>query len=518
MIQMKFNISKATMRNVVIKYIPILFTLFLLVSCSSPKDELEGEISSALRDDNAIDEEERKSFNEFINENKEELVEFYNDGSQLDQLILEVANRRRNKTKPKIYSSNEHSNQKNIVLGEEKVQVFIENSGSMDGYVKGITGFENVVGKLLVLSKHHMSGDIGVNFINNNIYPAPEVTELTDFAKSLEPEEGSMYYDKTKGDRSQSKLNNIIKQVLDSTMEGTISILVSDCIYSLGPDGDTKSSLGYQQNGTMEAFLTKFRNSPSVNLSTCIFKMISNYNGRYFPYNYDRKLQNSITIQNGDTRPYYIWVIGNIEAVNTYLKKVKIEKFEGFQNSYILANTIQSESLFYTILSETNKKGNFRPAVRGEQGIKSIEELEYGDNGKVQFSVAVDFSKINLDESYFSDLDNYQITTGFKVKSIEKFEPSKVAKNDFRKLSTSPATHFFTVEADENYAARELKIELSSKIPLWVEQSNTIDDTNVRDQLDKTFGLSYLIRGVSDAYLTQNEKNQSYFTIKITIN
>jgi len=506
------------MKNVVINHIPILLMLFLLVSCSTPKDELEDEISSALRDDNAIDEEERKSFNEYINENQEELVEFQDDDSQLDQLILEVANRRRNKPKPKIYSSNEHSYQKKIVLGEEKVQMFIENSGSMDGYVKGITGFENVVARLLVLSKHHMSGDIGINFINNNIYPAPEITELTDFAKSLEPIEGSLYYDKAKGDRSHSKLNNIIKQVLDSTMEGAISILVSDCIYSLGPDGDTKSSLGYQQNGTMEAFLTKFRNSPSVNLSTCIFKMSSNYNGRYFPYNYDRKLQNSITIQNGDTRPYYIWVIGNIEAVNTYLKKVKIEKLEGFQNSYILANTIRSESLFYTILSETNKKGNFRPTVRGEQGIKSIEELEYGDDGKIQFSIAIDFSKINLDESYFSDLDNYQITTGFKLKSIEKFEPSKVAKNDFRKLSTSPATHFFTVEADENYAVRELKIELSSKIPLWVEQSNTIDDTNVRDQLDKTFGLSYLIKGLSDAYLTQNEKNQSYFTIKIIIN
>ena len=67
------------------------------------------------------------------------------------------------------------------------------------------------------------------------------------------------------------------------------------------------------------------------------------------------------------------------------------------------------------------------------------------------------------------------------------------------------------------FTLQDLNLELSNKIPSWVEESNSIDDRDVENQLDKTFGLLYLVQGVSEAYTTQNPNNKSYFNINITI-
>jgi hypothetical protein len=39
----------------------------------------------------------------------------------------------------------------------------------------------------------------------------------------------------------------------------------------------------------------------------------------------------------------------------------------------------------------------------------------------------------------------------------------------------------------------------------------------IKDELDKTFGLYYLVLGVSEAYATQNPGQTSYFKITVTI-
>jgi hypothetical protein len=298
----------------------------------------------------------------YILENKAEFSELmYGDSvntKKLTEHILTLSQQRRGQPDPEIFSP------KSVIENpiKSQVKVFIENSGSMDGYVRGIKDFEIVIGKLLVLCKDFCSqnakSNFDVFFINKKVYPASEIKELTDFARALEPTQSSPY---NKGDRSESILNDVIKSIIDSTSENSISILISDCIYSLEPTKDTKGSLGYQQNGTMEVFLNKIRNNSNLNFTTCIYKMISDYEGNYFPYDYDPRKKNSISLYDIQAkRPYYIWVIGESARVSDFNKRINFNSFKGFQNSYILSNFTKGKQPYYTVLKETNKIGFFQ--------------------------------------------------------------------------------------------------------------------------------------------------------------
>jgi hypothetical protein len=502
-----------------VTWLTTLWILFLSSCGNSPIDILNNKINVAIRSENNIDEKEWNDLTQYIADNKDhyyELMEAESVGTKkLTDYILAFCkdHSRKSQTAPEIYNPKLTSKNSN----KSQVKVFIENSGSMDGYVKGIKDFEIVIGKLLVLCKdfcaQNAKSDFDVFFINKEVYPAPEIKELTDFARALEPTKSSPY---NKGDRSESILNDVIKSIIDSTSENSISILISDCIYSLEPTKDTKGSLGYQQNATMEVFLNKFRNNSSLRLTTCIYKMISDYEGNYFPFDYDPKKKNSISLYSIQAkRPYYIWVIGESARVSDFNKKINFNSLKGFQNSYILSNFTKEKQPYYTVLKETNKVGSFKQTDRGGKDVKSIADIEY-DGGIFQFSVAVDLGNIPVDSSYLVTAKNY-VAPGFVVKSVEKIDRNKLSQRDFVSVEKTTATHFITVSTISKDKIQDLKLELSNKIPAWVEQSNSTNDTDVKKQLDKTFGLAYLIRGVSDAYAIRNPEQTSYFKITVTI-
>jgi len=492
--------------------------LFLTACVEEPSEVLGNKIKLGLRSQNNIDIIEWEDLTQYILVNKYEFSELMDADSistqKLNEHILSISQQRRGQPEPEIFSP------KSVIKNpsNSQVKVFIENSGSMDGYVRDIKDFEIVIGKLLVLCKdfclQNAKSDFDVYFINKKVYPAPEIKELTDFARTLEPSKNSPY---NKGDRSESILNDVIKSIIDSTSENSISILISDCIYSLKPTQNTKGSLGYQQNGTMEVFLNKFRNNPNLNLTTCIYKMISDYEGNYFPYDYDPRKKNSISLYNLQAkRPYYIWVIGESERVSNFNKKINFNSLKGFQNSYILSNFTKKKQPYYTVLKETNKVGSFKQTNRKEKDVKSINNVEF-NGGTLQFSIAVDLGNIPVDYSYLTTAKNYVVPVGFTVKSVEKIDKNKLSQRDFVTVEKTTATHFITVSTTSKFTTQDLKLELSNKIPTWVEQSNSVDDRNVKDELDKTFGLSYLVQGVSEAYATQNPEQTSYFNITLTI-
>jgi hypothetical protein len=499
----------------------LFYATLMLSSCSDdPAQVLDKKINVAIRSGNNIDEKEWNDLTKYITDNKAEFADFMEGETvgtkKLTDYILAFSqeHRRGEQSDPEIFNPKEAA--ENSI--KPKVKVFIENSGSMDGYVRGIKDFEIVVGKLLVLCKDYCSqnskNNFDVFFINKKVYPAPEIKELTDFARALEPNQNSPY---NKGDRSESILNDVLRNIIDSTNENSISILVSDCIYSLEPTKDTKGSLGYQQNGTMEVFLNKFRQNSNLNFTTCIYKMESDYEGNYFPYDYNPKLKNSINLYNNQVkRPYYIWVIGESKKINDFNSKINFAGLKGFEHSYILSNFIKEKQPYFTVLKETNIVGSFKPTDRSAKEVKSICDVEFTD-GTLQFSIAIDLGNIPVDPSYLTNPKNYIVPDGFVVKSIDTINRSKLTLRDMVTVEKTTATHFVTVTTTSKFTAQDLTLALSNKMPTWVEQSNSVDDRNVKDEIDKTFGLSYLVQGVSDAYTTQNPEQTSYFKIIITI-
>jgi hypothetical protein len=64
-----------------------------------------------------------------------------------------------------------------------------------------------------------------------------------------------------------------------------------------------------------------------------------------------------------------------------------------------------------------------------------------------------------------------------------------------------------------------LEIKVVSQTPSWVFNSSSIDDSNILNEISqqqKTFGLQYLIEGVSDAFYPISSSNAiTTFTITI---
>jgi hypothetical protein len=498
---------------------PMVLTLFffatlLLSSCSDePSEVLDNKINVAIRSGNNIDEKEWDELTSYILENKVEFADLIEQDKAVSTKkftdhILDYTQKhsRRGQTDPEIFSPKTTAE----TSFKSQIKVFIENSGSMDGYIRNTSEFEAALSDLLVQVQYHYGKkNLNVNFINTKIYPS-QITEVKDFVEALEPEKTPYKV----GDRTVSRLNEILKMILDSTAKENISILVSDCIYSLDKKNNTEGALEFEKSLTKGAFLEK---SKQFGFATIILKMESKFTGKY--WNKD----NGFEQLNGASRPYYIWIIGSNDNINEFSKKVNTKSLKGFENSYFLSNFTKEKQPFFTVLKETNKVGSFKQTDRGEKQtdrgekeVKSINDIEY-DNGTLQFSIAIDLGNIPVDSAYLTNPQSYVVPDGFVVKSISKIDRNKLTQRDMVIVEKTSATHYITISTTNKFTVQDLKLELSNKIPAWVEESNSIDDRNVKNELDKTFGLSYLVQGVSEAYATQNPEQTSYFKIIVTI-
>lgn len=483
----------------------LVTALLLLISCGhSLTDELNKKINIAIRTQNNVDEQEWNNIASFIDSNKVSFTDLLDknqkvDAAKLTLKIIEVSSHRRNAEVPIIFDP------KSIIENSIKpiVKVFIENSGSMDGYVRGTTEFEAALSDLLVQIQYQFDkNNLNVNFINTKVYPS-QVSEVKDFIEALEP-------DKTPykvGNRTTSELNEILKMILDSTKPNNISILVSDCIYSLDKNKNTEGALEFEKSLTKGAFLEK---SKQFGFATIVLKMKSKFNGTY--WNKD----NSSEILQGVDRPYYIWLIGSNNSINEFAKKINTQSLKGFESSYFLSNFTKEKQPYYTVLKETNKVGSFKQSDRHQTDVRSIEDIKY-DNGQLQFSIAVDLSAVPVDSSYLINPQNYKVPDGFTVQSVEKINRNKLSQRDILIVEKTTATHFITVSTTSKFSIQNLLIELSNQIPQWVDESSSMNDLNVKSELDKTFGLAYLVQGVSGAYATQNPAQKSYFTLSVSI-
>ena len=482
------NTRKINFKSIITIIMFLVIILFSLKSCGgSAIDELNRMIKIALRDDNTIDETE---WNEFI--------EYEIDSEKLTSLISSIAKKRRGKEEPKIFSP---------VIEKEavtaKIKVFIENSGSMDGYVNGITEFEAALSNLLVdLQYKYSKENLDINFINTKIYPS-QVEELKEFAGTLEPSKKPYKV----GNRSSSKLNEILEMILDSTDQNSISILTSDCIYSLEKGKDTEGALEFEKSLTKGAFLQKSR---EFNFSTIVLKMNSKFDGTYYDKN------NKKTQLSNIERPYYFWIIGQDEILEKFQKNINMKELKGFKNSYFLSNSQENKQPYFTLLTKTNNKGTFKKTDKSSKVIRSINSIKYNIDGVFQFAIAIDLSHVPVDKSYLINPKNYS-ADGFIVESIKTVDISAISDKDFHTIENTTATHIITISTSKDITSRDLNLELSNKIPFWVEDSHSNDDSDIKNQLNKTFGLLYLVIGVSEAYKRIDADNESYININVKI-
>ncbi len=392
-----------------------------------------------------------------------------------------------NKTNPaanKVLGNVKANNVKVVMPLKPTVNVYLENSGSMDGYVNGITEFEQTVYNYL--SDIKISGiteTLNLYYINSKSIPYASAANgdvIADFIEKLEPKTFKL----RGGDRGTSDISNVLKSILSETNEDEIAILVTDGIFSPGKGKVATHYLVNQEIGiknAMAEYLKKFPNTAVI-----VYQLFSKFNGTYFN-NVDAKVP-----INGQ-RPYYIWIIGQTKNLASLKSAVPESKFNGSGVVKIFSIVPGNQKIDYCVKGGS---GNFdRSRVNPKTEIEDLDKDSR--TGIVRFAVDADFTNLLLDDNYLTNPKNYELSN-YKL---------NIKKNDVK----SKYTHSLNFTSDK-VRNGELLVKLKARIPEWVEEVN--DDNGITAVPGKTYGIKYQINGIYKAF---TYKTAYYTEIKINI-
>lgn len=403
-----------------------------------------------------------------------------------------------------ISSSSEQVQQE---LPAPTIKVYVENSGSMYGYVKGTTDFENAVYSYL---SDIQLADLGekvansaknvleLNYINSKVIK--HTPDIEEFIKKLEPAEFRL----RGGNMGTSDMSDILKTILSQITDNEIAIFVSDCILSPGSKYQTRDNadeyLVSNSIGVKNNFYGKI--SECQDFSVVVLRLISQFNGTYY-----NKFDEKTTIN--ANRPYYIWLMGNRSNLKKVMNEVGVDKIKGsgVQNIYMASKPIKS--LSYGILPQQSI-GNFKPdPANTKTSVLKAKPVKTGGNTSFQLAIGVDFSELLLPDEYLTNPDNYSVSNMAYELEIVKNKNLQSSYTHIIKLNlTAPIISKGTV-----------KITLNNSMPTWVEKyTDEVGlDINAEGAMEKTYGLKYLIGGVYEAYASNKEQENNHGVITVNI-
>jgi len=380
-----------------------------------------------------------------------------------------------------------------------KVNFYFENSASMNGYLSG-KNFQKVI--------HRIYGNLNQlsvtpYFVNTKDYLQADILEKIDKR------------DIDVGDIRNSDHQFIFSNAIENAKDNNLSIVITDGIYSVEDGNINVVSIDIEN---------AFKNALSKNkIETVVLKMSSNFNGIYYSETCEPGKK---AIKINQNRPYYVLLFGNSNSIDKTLKDIVIiDELPGFENQarFFLTDNLKAN---YTILMQGEEKhGAFKSTQRGSDIITEIEDVKKferpGFNGTpknenyLQFGVAIDYSTINLPNSYKQDLNNYWAddNLGFTVKSIENVDNMDKTTKTYKEIKSindknnTNFSHVLTVKAETNFYG-ELHIQLQNNLPAWIEQTGTKNDCDIVNDESHTFAFDELMIGISKAYQKVNGDNE----------
>ena len=365
------------------------------------------------------------------------------------------------------------------------INVYIENSGSMDGYVKGQTEFEQIVYNYLVdLKQIRIAKELNLNYINSRILPQQD--DINDSIEKLEPTS----FKAKGGNRGTSDMALMIKNIMSEMNDTVVSIFISDCIFSPGKGKDADDYLVNQQIGIKNFIGDYINNHP--NLAVVGYRCMSHFDG----YCYDK---NDFGKYYKGSRPFYIWLFGGQGALNRI--KIEMQKnnrpLKGVENVFtVFGGGAEIPDSCYAIKI---KSGNFD--LDKSDPKHSLKNLKADKGGRVRFSVEVNYAPIILSDDYLCNTELYELSDPkFELVTVERIK-------EYKKFS-----HVLTFETDHVHPST-LDVILKACLPKWPEQFNDEDGNEITaENADKTYGIKYMAEGIASAIIRKN-----YYT-RMTIN
>lgn len=390
--------------------------------------------------------------------------------------------------RPAMPSKERPSEKKEELLPAPTIKVYVENSGSMDGYVKGVTDFENAVYSYLSDLQHADLGQkdsasnknrLELNYINSKVLA--HKSDVEEFIRKLEPATFKM----RGGNRNTSDMSDILDAILNRMKSpNDVSIFISDCIFSPGkrykPQDNADEYLLAQQIGIRNNLTEHLMNNPD--LSVVVMRLTSQFDGNYY-----NKFDDSTYIK--DNRPFYICLFGHKKQLKKIMNTVDIDRIvgSGVQNIFMLSKF--DTEFDYAI---ARQKGYCIDMENPKTTITDTEVDRKGGKTHFQVAINIDFSKCLLDDNYLMNDANYMVSN--KAYSLEV---SKIH------TPTSTYTHVLKLNLNQSIISKgSIKITLLNELPKWIKQYTDEDglDINAPGAMEKTYGFKYLMQGIYDAY------------------
>lgn len=358
-----------------------------------------------------------------------------------------------------------------LSLKHATLKVFIENSGSMDGYMCEGSEFKDAV-KDYVSSLEHRFDTLELYYINSEIIPRPN--ELKRFITDLTP--GS--FKSAGGNRKDTDMGELIKIISESTTDSVVSVFVSDCILDIR--GKVATDYFTDMQIDVRNVMGKFMEDG--NYSVEVVQLESRFQGNYYGLDGVSKLDG--------IRPYYMWILGRNDLLAQMNQIFPFEKIKHGVKNWV--SFIKKHSVPFDITNEYGLEPKNIHAKRGEYEI----------------SINTDLRSLLKSEESLADASNYLPEDAKKIKV-------KQIKQITDKGSKDLYSHTISLSIEDNISSGTETINFidANKMPGWVEASNDDSGTNIKGNMDKTTGIKYLIGGVAEAY--QNEKSLGEITFKI---
>ena len=330
------------------------------------------------------------------------------------------------------------------------LNVYVENSGSMNGYMCNGSNLKDAVYDYISDLKKNTT-TCNLFYINSQIIPCN--VSLDNYIKNLTP----LSFAKAGGNLKNTDLRSIFNLIMSKHKANSVSVFVSDCILDI-PESAT-DFFGNCQVSIKNTFNEAIAKHPSLGVE--IVKLQSKFDGYWFCGKNKQKLD-------GVKRPYYIWVIGDKNILAMLNEKVPIAKIIGGIDDYCAYSTSQS------IAFDIDKK---RYAVN--------------HSDKINVAVLADLRTSLQEESLLENTYQYSPENPLQTKVLSVIPVSKSGSN---------YSHVINLELSSPQTLKTASFTLNyPEMAQWVKLSN--DSTGIYgNSIDKTTGIQYLIQGVADAF------------------
>ena len=387
-----------------------------------------------------------------------------------------------------------------VATSKPIVRIYMENSGSMNGYVTTNSQFKNALGHLITKAYGFYPGT-QLNFINQDIYHTPLCDELDDFVLNLNPTSMKV------GNTSSTDINKIFKMILDRTQGDTISVLVSDCMYDVDNVGNLLSAAASSTTGTFMRAISRAHHAKQE-FGVIIMQCMSEFSGNYY--------EGNTAISCNGQRPYYIIAMGGLKQLMHFNDHMELENtstgLPGMAHKYMLSSettwTLDNNTVRTYIRDFTNAK-----KIQLEDNRLDIRKNTTDhDKPNLTFAVAMGVSHLFADKTYLLDKDNYSVEPAqFSIQQISDdvtFAEYDVFDHPYALRLTTDIQHF----------APQVTIRLLNKIPAWVKKCSYTERTGTLPPENQSYAIYEMVEGIYGAFHNSKENDsRDLFRLEIHI-